>query len=127
MFRQDSLDNQDIIFLPFYRSAGQAAERQKASYLFEVRRSLIAQQNGNARGKAPIVDSSVLFSAKAELCFLSFIPARLASLPACQEIREADGRERCGQVEAEKKIKSILSCPVGPEDRTGVNPVKKQE
>ncbi len=79
MFRQDLLDNQDIIILPFPRSSGQAAERQKASYLFEVRRSLISQQNSNARGKAFIVDSLVLFSTEAELYFLGFILARLAS------------------------------------------------
>jgi hypothetical protein len=48
MFRQDSLDNQDIIFLPFHlpaiASSSEAGgeERQKASYLFEVRGSLIA-------------------------------------------------------------------------------------
>jgi len=78
MFRQDSLDNQDIIFLPFSRSAGQAAERQKASYLFEVDVHSLHQQNSNAWGKASIVDSSVLFSAEAEFRFLGFIPARLA-------------------------------------------------
>jgi hypothetical protein len=40
MFRQDYRINK--IFLPFSRSAGQAAERQKASSLFEGRRSFIA-------------------------------------------------------------------------------------
>jgi hypothetical protein len=72
MFRQDSLDNQDIIFLPFSRSAGQAAEKQKASYLFEVGVHSLHPQNSTAWG-ASIVNSSVLFSAEAEFCFLGFI------------------------------------------------------
>jgi hypothetical protein len=40
MFRQDYRINK--IFLPFSRSAGPAAERQKASSLFKGNRSLIA-------------------------------------------------------------------------------------
>jgi len=77
MFRQDSLDNQDIIFLPFSRSGGQAAERQKASYLFEVGVHSLHQRNSNAWGTS-IVDFSVHFSAETEFRFLGFIPARLA-------------------------------------------------
>jgi len=73
MFRQDYRINK--IFLPFSRPAGQAAERQKAS----------------------IVDSSALFSAKAELRFLGFIPARLASLPACQELARQTGENVAGR------------------------------
>jgi len=60
MFRQDYRINK--IFLPFSRPAGQAAERQKASFLFEGRR---------------------------------------------------------------EKNQVNLACPVGPADRTGVNPVRK--
>ena len=47
--------------MPFSRSAGQAAERQKAPYLFEVRRLLIVNNNNALdwaamAGHAAIVD-----------------------------------------------------------------------
>jgi hypothetical protein len=50
MFRQDYRINK--IFLPFSRSAGQAAERKKASPLFEGRNSLIAPPKQSCKGKS---------------------------------------------------------------------------
>ena len=76
IFRQDSQDNQDV-FLPFCSLSlrtEETTERQKASYLFEVRRPLhLLPTNNNAKEKASIVYSSVLFSAVAEFRFLGFI------------------------------------------------------
>jgi len=57
------------MFLPFPRYAGQAAERQKVSFIFEGRRSLIAPINSNTREKASIVDSPDLFARKRDCVF----------------------------------------------------------
>jgi len=48
-------------------------------------------------------------------------PRKPARLP---RVREADGRERCGQAENVQQNDPVNpACPVGPEDRTGVDPV----
>jgi hypothetical protein len=62
------------MFLPFSRSAGQAAEKQKVSFILEGSRSLIAPINSNA----------------AELHFLGFIRSFLKANAATQEINQVN-------------------------------------
>jgi len=63
VFRQDYRIKK--IFLPFQKKG----KKHHPSSSFH----LLRQQNSKAREKASIVDSSVLFSAEAELRFLGFI------------------------------------------------------
>jgi hypothetical protein len=65
MFRQDYRIKK--IFLPFQKKGKKhhPFSRQGVQSLY--------QQNSKARGKAPVIGSSALFSAEAELCFLGFI------------------------------------------------------
>jgi len=71
MFRQDYRTNK--IFLPFQKK-GKKHHPSSREGVHSLR-----QQNSNAREKASIPDYSALFSAEAELRFLGFFPARLAS------------------------------------------------
>ncbi|MGB2928853.1 MAG: hypothetical protein WBB70_08070 [Desulfobacterales bacterium] len=65
MFRQDSRINR--IFLPFRKKGKKHHPSSREGV------QLLRQRNSNAGEKASIVDSSALFSAKAELRFLGFI------------------------------------------------------
>jgi len=65
VFRQDYRIKK--IFLPFQKKGKKHHPSSRESF------HLLRQQNSKAREKASIVDSSVLFSAEAELRFLGFI------------------------------------------------------
>jgi len=71
------LANQDYrikkIFLPFLKKGRKHHPSSREGV------QSLGQQHSKARGKAPVIGSSALFSAKAELCFLGFVPARFAS------------------------------------------------
>ena len=71
MFRQDYRINK--MFLPFPALRDRLQKGKKHHPFSRDGVHSLRQQNSNAREKTSIVDSSALFSAEAEFCFLGFI------------------------------------------------------